>query len=420
MQPRSLREWSPLLDEGTRDRVLRAVQEIAGSIRSDHPPSSVDATLGGGAAGLALLFSNLSQALHLEPYAAEARRYQDAALAKLSADSLPVGLVDGFAGVCAMNAFLDMDGAEDSHREIELALANNLPTVATNIGLEMARGLVGCGVYALERWPKPGARRCLRTTIDILSQTASFTENGVSWLQSPPAVCGDWRRDHPHGYVHFGHTHGMAGIIAFLARCLTVGVDERTRPLLRGAVDWVLAHRSQNGSRFAFPTLLSGDAPSTPGWVYGDLAMASSLLMAAQAAGEFEWRRQSIDIACRIPWGRGATEGIANHALCHGAAGMAHMYNRMAQCLDPGTERNDLAERARWWLTRCFEMRRAGHGIAGFLAATDPAHQANPANPSAAPGNPGLLVGAAGTALVLLAFVSDVPPDWDRLFLLSN
>jgi hypothetical protein len=96
--------------------------------------------------------------------------------------------------------------------------------------------------------------------------------------------------------------------------------------------------------------------------------------------------------------------------LCHGAAGLAHLFNRMFQATgDPA-----LGEAARGWYARTLDARRPGRGIGGIAARVSESDGG-----SRWVADPGLLTGAAGVALALLAGVSSVDPAWDRLLLVS-
>jgi hypothetical protein len=93
--------------------------------------------------------------------------------------------------------------------------------------------------------------------------------------------------------------------------------------------------------------------------------------------------------------------------LCHGAAGNAHLFNRLWQATGEAV----FADVARAWLARAIEMRRVGEAVAGFpsfMVDGDDQHW----DPDAT-----ILTGAPGVALVLHAAVSEVEPSWDRMLL---
>jgi hypothetical protein len=102
---------------------------------------------------------------------------------------------------------------------------------------------------------------------------------------------------------------------------------------------------------------------------------------------------------------------VADAGFCHGAAGVAHIFNHLHQAT--GEER--FGDAARDWIERVYAHRAEGEGVAGFRAW-------NP-DPNAASKwlvEPGLLAGAAGVGAVLAAACTSLPPRWDGMFLLDG
>lgn len=193
----------------------------------------------------------------------------------------------------------------------------------------------------------------------------------------------------------------------------------RARPLLAGSVSWLLAQRLGPTAASRFSTFAAAGVEPTASrlaWCYGDLGIATSLLLAARLAEEQDWEEAALDVA-RATAARGfAASGVVDAGLCHGAAGVAHLYNRLYQASrDPVLE--DAAVR---WVEQTLAMRRPGEGVAGFLAWL-------PGPKAAADGSadlrwtpdPGFLTGAAGVGLALLAAITPVEPAWDRVLLAS-
>ncbi len=111
------------------------------------------------------------------------------------------------------------------------------------------------------------------------------------------------------------------------------------------------------------------------------------------AAGEVPWDREALAFARRATgWGI-ADPGVVNPGLRQGAAGIAHLCNRLFQA----TGEEPFADAARTGFGRVLETRRRDEGIGGFKA------------------DPGFLNGAAGLGLALLAAISSQEPAWDRL-----
>ncbi len=75
--------------------------------------------------------------------------------------------------------------------------------------------------------------------------------------------------------------------------------------------------------------------------------------------------------------------------LCHGAAGLGHLYNRLYQA----TGEVAFARASHAWLKRTIAMRRPGLGIAGYVHWHPGSGRWR--------NDPGLLTGAAGVGLAL-------------------
>src|SRR5215470_7511353 len=103
--------------------------------------------------------------------------------------------------------------------------------------------------------------------------------------------------------------------------------------------------------------------------------------------------------------------GVLDATVCHGTAGLAQVYNRIAQASgDAG-----LLAAAHAWLARTLEMRVIRSHIGGYAACcTSIVSDQVVWRPDI-----GLLTGASGIGLVLLACATATVPSWDRRLLLS-
>src|SRR5262249_36524012 len=155
-----------------------------------------------------------------------------------------LALYDGAAGVAWAAAHLahrlpaaDRDARLDRFdRRVERALRAH----RGHRDYDLVSGWVGLGVYALERLPRPGARRCLARVVELLDTAAERTPAGVTWRTAPALLPAPQRREYPDGYYNLGLAHGVAGAIGLLAAALAANVARRTaRTLLDGAVPWL-------------------------------------------------------------------------------------------------------------------------------------------------------------------------------------
>ena len=155
--------------------------------------------------------------------------------------------------------------------------------------------------------------------------------------------------------------------------------------------------------------------PARLAWCYGDPGISLALLSAARAAGEPEWERQAVAVARAAATRPRDEGGVVDGGLCHGAAGLAHLYNRLFQATrDPFFKTEALA-----WIERLLALRRPGEGIAGWQAWRPIGEITGPDPELGWVADPGFLTGAAGIGLALLGAISPVEPAWDRVLLSS-
>ncbi len=301
-----------------------------------------------------------------------------------------------------------------STEEVDEALKSYVSRSGWKADYDLIIGLVGLGVYALERLPAPGAISCLEGVIDRLEETALRQIGGVTWHTPPELLPPKQRQMFPAGYYNLGLAHGVPGVIALLGAASAAGIKRRkARKLLDGAVGWLLRQRSKNGSASRFPAwIVPGAEPEScrSAWCYGDPGVAAALFCAARCVGDADWEREALEIARAAARRPPDEAGVVDAGLCHGAAGLGHVFNRMYQATGDAT----LRRAARFWFERTLAMRQPGRGVGGF-----PASLVNDRGEQYWADETGLVIGAAGVALALLAATTSIEPAWDRMLLVS-
>jgi lantibiotic modifying enzyme len=419
--------WRPLLDGDLTIRAWEAVHAVTqaleawspGDPREYHPDVWADRvlSLGGGPPGQALFHGYLFRATGAEHHAGRARQLLDQAVEALAAAPTPPALYSGFTGVAWAVEHLDrlLDGEdeqeadgvadEDMGEEIDRALLTALDRFSWTGDYDLMSGLAGFGVYALERFPRPLAARCLEAVVDRLDESAERNGQGVTWFRPPEVLSGASQERAPSGYYDLGVAHGVPGVIALLAAACRLGIRQyRARPLLDGAVRW-LARQPLTGQRGAcYPARVGPGIeakPSRLAWCYGDPGIAATLLYAARAVGMKEWEEMALAIAAHAAGAAPEDAGAQGPGLCHGALGLAHLYNRVYQAGGGGL----FAEAARRWYRLGLEMLAPEKGGEDWR--------------SVWASDAGFLTGAAGVGLALLAAITPVEPEWDRLLLVA-
>jgi hypothetical protein len=420
--------WQPILagDEAAAARC--AVGAIAAVIADRGRDAARGYDLADGAAGVALLFGYLARVTGDGAHRAVAGALLDEAAEQLAVAPSAPSLFHGFPGVAWVTDHVRSlvgEGDPALHDDIDAALDGWLASPAAVVpGFDLVTGLAGVGVYALERAGRAAADRSVDRVVARLAATARHVPGGVVWVAPPrpgpaaPAETTDRpgsadraesadrsgpvrapeqaQRPQPAqpDRIDLGLAHGVPGVIALLARCADRGgsTGRTARDLLDGAVRWLLTQRRGDG----FPPGIVDGRPSARGrngWCYGDAAIGLALIHASRV-GDPAWFDIGLDVARRAAARPASDTGVRDAWLCHGAASLALVYQR----LHHATGDRLLREAARAWVRAIFEHRNAADG---HIAA------------------PGLMNGATGAALVLLAASSDIAPDWDRALLLS-
>jgi lantibiotic biosynthesis protein len=414
--------WRPILSTTAAQQALQAVDAIAESITSiTAVPGGRDPSLGRGQAGLAILYTWLARTRRMPQADVLARQCLDQATEAVSTQAMNASLYGGFTGVAwaaeLVDRLLDPD-AEDRSEAVDDALLRLLSRAGRwSAPYDLVVGLTGLGVYALQRYPRPVAIECLRRVVERLHECAQHDEHGLYWW-TPPAEILDQesRKQYPSGRADLGVAHGVAGAVALLGGICGAGVEQATaRPLLEGAVSWLLAHSVPTDAGPSFPVWVAPafqPSPARCAWCYGDPGIAAALLLAAQGVGDVGWEQTAVALACRAAERPASETGVVNANFCHGAAGLAHLYNRMYQA----TGEPELGRAALYWLERTLGFYRRARDAGGTWVQGnwDPGQRERWTWTGIE-----LVEGAAGVALVLLAAATSVEPSWDRMFLVS-
>jgi lantibiotic biosynthesis protein len=407
--------WRPLLEGDDAERVWAVIHDIAQALRTkaENIDPAADPAVAGGTAGLALFYAYLGAATGSEEWTGLAHRLMEHSIDALSERPLLPDFYEGFTGIAwAIGNLQGMlfEESDDDDDPIGESLVTVLgrPEKFARGEFDLIGGLSGYGIYAFHALPRPAARRCLELLVERLIEIGEPVDGGFSWF-SPPAMLPDWLlAEAPNGRFNLGVSHGVTAVISVLAMCAAAGaMSDAQRSILDRAVDWLLAQK-QEGKSWCFANSVIEGKPSQRdrlAWCYGDPGIAAALFTAARHCGHAGWEAAALDVARTAARRPMETSEIVDAGLCHGSAGLAHLFNRMHQASgDPV-----LAEGARAWFRYTVDMQRPGVGIAGYTF-------------FAAPGwipLTGFLSGLAGVGLGLLGGVSSIEPGWDQFLAVS-
>ena len=417
--------WEPILKGSLKTQAVEAIEAIARALR--NPPRAVipgteqdesaqaveEASLAGGRAGYALLFDYLARSEGNHNQKSYSAKFLEQSIEAVAEIQMDASLYSGFTGVAWVAAHLRN---RNELTEVDEALCEHVKRSPWKGDYDLIGGLVGLGIYALERLHNHGAvhtaRRCLARIVNRLEELAVETSEGLAWFTSADLLPEWQRQEAPEGYYNLGLAHGIPGVIALLGHIYAAGIQRRkTRRLLQGSVNWLLKQMlpADAGSCFSSwvgPGIDRG--PSRSAWCYGDPGIAVAFLSAARSVEEKSWEEEALRIARRAAERPHDQTRIRDAGLCHGSAGLGHIFNRIYHA----TGETLFEDAARFWFERTLQFRQPGKGVAGFQSCF-PERDGTVRWAD----DPGLLTGAAGIALALQAAVTSIEPEWDSFLL---
>jgi len=402
--------WRPLLEGRDAERVWAVIHDIAEALRpeAENIDPEADPGFAGGTAGRAVFYAYLGAVTGNEEWSGLAHGLMEHSIDALSERPLRPDLYDGFTGIAWAIELLEgvlfeeSDAGDDPIGESLLQVLGR-ETPFERGQFDLIGGLCGYGIYAFHALPRPAARRCLELLVQRLIEIGEPVDGGFSWF-TPPDDMPDWQLEEaPNGKFNLGVSHGVAAVVAMLGMCAGAGVmTDEQRAILDRAVDWLLAQK-QDGETWCFAnSMIEGQTPVRDrlAWCYGDPGIAGALFTAARHTGNARWEAAALDIARTAARRPMEDSQIVDAGLCHGSAGLAHLFNRYYQASNDPL----LAEAARAWFRYTVDLQRPGAGLGGYKFFMD--LQWVP--------DGGWLAGLSGVGLGLLGGVSSLEPAWDQ------
>jgi class I lanthipeptide synthase len=411
-------------DRGRIDAAIVAALERTQFPNSVHwEPSGVAQ----GDAGLALLCAYLDRYFPTEGWDVVGHGFLAAAATHAEQAALGPGLFSGLAGLGFVAAELGRDGTRYVRLSSTLDAAL-LPATAElaralrghDRGLPVSQfdaisGLSGIGAYLLTRRRRPDVDAALVGLLEALVDLTRASADGPPRWFTPVELIFDETTAamYPNGHLNCGLAHGIPGPLALMALAEADGMQVRgMRDAVASIAAWVQDNRVDDAWGINWPTMVAlpgegrrPDEPSRTAWCYGSPGIARALWLAGTALQDEELRSVATE-AMRAVYERPVhARQIDSPTFCHGVAGLLQITLRFA---------HDTGDRM-----FCAAVAELTDQV---LAAYDPDRLLGFC--SLEPGGnaidqPGLLDGAPGVALVLLAAATQIEPTWDRLFLLA-
>lgn len=427
--------WHGVLDASRREIAIRVARDVAervtdparvaaalaATIEQTRYPVTLARTpyaVGDGDAGIALTCAYLDACLPGEGWDTVGHAFLSTATRGV--EHAPPALFGGLSGLAFATVASSRDGSR--YRRLLAAVDGRLAPRAAECGerlktrsapgpvsaFDVISGASGIGAYLLTNDPHTALPEILGGLVALARE-----DDGPPRWMTPPDMLSDpeMAEMYPHGNLNCGLAHGIPGPLALLSVALRAGIEVPGQAdAIRRIVRWLVAQRFADEWGVDWPAAV----PVPPGrpepvrytraaWCYGSPGVARALWLAGRALGDDEPCELAVEAMRAVLRRPVERRGIPSPTFCHGVAGLLQIVLRFAG--DTGLFRREAAE--------LVDQILAGYQPERPLAYASIEPCDNPVDRA------GLLDGAPGVALVLLAAATDVEPIWDRLFLLS-
>ena len=280
---------------------------------------------------------------------------------------------------------------------------------------DLISGLTGIGAYLLARGEQTGDFDAPAAVIRALMAITAGESSLPRWYTPPGFVADPAQvRHQPYGSLNCGLAHGIPGPLSLMALAVSSGMtmkglDERVAQL----ANWLIAQRLDSNWGITWPSMIalnsdgraSSAIPSRTAWCYGSPGVARSLWLAGNALGNQNLCDTAIEAMASVYRTPHTERGVDSPTLCHGLAGLLQITLRFAH-----DTRDVLFTEAARELVEQILSAYEPDTIVGMRDIEPDGRRVERA---------GLLTGASGVALALLAAATDIEPTWDRAFLLA-
>lgn len=288
-----------------------------------------------------------------------------------------------------------------------------LPALAE---FDVLQGMTGYGAYLLRRNPDSDAARAVLEYLVRLTDPITIDGETLPgwWTPSGPSGRADDR--FPGGHANNGLAHGIAGVLCLLSLAARRGATVHGQhDAIRTVCRWLDRWRAGTGRGPAWPywvtrpelrtDKLTPSAALRPSWCYGTAGLARAQQLAALALGDTDRQLMAENALAGALTDPAQLVATTDISMCHGFAGLAHV----TAC----TAADALASTAGQLHALVPDLLNAV-----YLPGAN-AERAATALLTAPGRGPGLLDGAAGVALAVLAPSTAAPPccAWDTCLL---
>jgi lantibiotic modifying enzyme len=193
-----------------------------------------------------------------------------------------------------------------------------------------------------------------------------------------------------------------------------IGIEPvKVTKLISGAINYLLRNKQDPEKyKYYFNSIIYEAEPIEArrlAWCYNDLGICLALWQAGDILNNETWKQEAIEILTHSTKLREVDDTrIIDAGLCHGASGVAHLYNRMYNYSNIELFKNASA----FWFERTLKMASFEDGLLGYKSF-------HSADLGGWQNDYSLLEGVSGIGISMISSIADIEPKWDRVLLLS-
>lgn len=403
-----------LVSDELRPQVGFVVDDIVKCIDRDLPGTVERHGFSSGHGGAVLVHTFLGMRDGGERHRMAVEKYIET-LADGTSDRCIASLYSGSVGSAWIMDFAgSLLGVEYDLDEMDAFLLSLLDAGPWRGGYDLVSGLVGVGVYALERALHGRTRKLLGMVIRRLTAMAQPCDNGWHWFTPHHHLEQREQALYPNGSTNLGLAHGQWGCIWLLSHGVALGIaDKLTERVLEGAVAFMERRIEDVSGHWCLPCwdgIYRRRGPRLA-WCYNELGAGFVLALAGRLTGREPWIARGIEIAGSTLGWTPSSDTKLDASICHGTAGIGHIYRRFAQEFGG----DGFAAAGNTWLTRTLDFHRPGEKYGGFFHYRHAERDGELAQVF----SPGFLEGSSGIALALLDWCGYADTAWNRPLALS-
>lgn len=210
--------------------------------------------------------------------------------------------------------------------------------------------------------------------------------------------------------INIGLSHGIIAVLKLCIDCYKNKIEfKRSKVIAYRLIDFLIRHVNKDRNICYFASILNqddpGDGKSRLAWCYGDLTIGYVLYCASEAFRDKAIEILSLEVLIATTKRKTFDQtGVKDLGICHGASGIAHVYNRMWNL----TGNPIFKEACDFWIKETLTLLLDGPNAGKRYIPKDEIFEDNYS----------LLEGTAGAGLVLLSYLTG-DFSWDYCIMLN-